>query len=244
MFLNIFVLILLHAVCIEREPIHVCWLKNKEHKTIPGNFWLAMLMLAAADFSRVRDLVLGWRLWLVLVPLHTSLHFVQWREWCTFFFSSNYFLTAQVFLWQEIQGWTETALPGTHQRHRNSETGQRLECPAEIYKAKSKSEETLSLFDFVFLSQKGMRIDACQSLDSPPQKSSKMKCMIRGWVSWWYDSELQLLLKHECSFESFKKEYRALCARIQKRYGCKASTPFNIKQVNNFLDRKESMKYI
>ena len=50
----------------------------------------------------------------------------------------------------------------------------------------------------------------------------------------------QLLLKHEWSWEKFKKDYRSLCARIQKRYGFKASIPFNIEEVNEFLDRKES----
>ena len=53
-------------------------------------------------------------------------------------------------------------------------------------------------------------------------------------------SYFQLLLKHEWSWEKFKKDYRSLCARIQKRYGFQASIPFNIEEVNEFLDRKES----
>ncbi len=50
-------------------------------------------------------------------------------------------------------------------------------------------------------------------------------------------------MKHDMSWEKFTVYYRSLLARIQKRYDIKASMPWNIDQVNDFLDRKESKIY-
>lgn len=52
----------------------------------------------------------------------------------------------------------------------------------------------------------------------------------------------QVLLTHASSWKAFVRDYKGLLTRIQKRHGIKKpKMPFNIKEVNNFLDQREGM---